>query len=126
MKTTLYYRNKGRAYQKVKGHLELLGVKFNEVCIGKRSEYLNEQTLINILEKAEDGFDSIIVRGKRGLEFMENMSTTSMIKYLIMYPDYLQQCFVIGEKAMVNGLNDIDEYTIFIPFHKREMSKYTW
>lgn len=126
MKTTLYYRNRGRQYQKIKGHLELLGVKFNEVCIGRSSQDLNEDTIIKILEKAEDGFDSIIVRGKKGLELMETMSTKGLIRYLIDYPEYMQQCFVVGEKAMVNGLNDIDEYTIFVPFHKREMSKYTW
>lgn len=124
--TTLYYRNKGRAYQKVKSHLELLGVHFNEVCIGRSSDDLNEETIMKILEKAEEGFDSIIVRGKKGLELMETMSTKGLIRYLIDYPEYMQQCFVVGEKAMVNGLNDIDEYTIFIPFHKREMSKYTW
>jgi len=126
MNTTLYYRIRGRSYHKIKEHLDELNVKYDEVCIGKKSEALNEDTLMKILEKAEEGFDSIIIRGKKSLDLMENMTTLGLIKFLVMYPDYLQQCFVVGEKAMVNGLNDIDEYTIFIPFQKREMSKYTW
>ncbi|MDX9692490.1 MAG: hypothetical protein RBT45_08535 [Acholeplasmataceae bacterium] len=119
-----YFRGKGSAYRLVKEKLNLLNVEYEEIPFCPYSPEHNEKIIMELVEKSENGFDDIVIRGKTTREILENYTTKSLVKYLASHLHYLQKCFVVSDKVMVVGVNELDEYTPFIAFEKREMSKF--
>jgi len=125
----LYYHTANRPYVEIKKILKNLGIEYKEV---KMSNNLITREFVGILaERCENGFDDLIKTNIQ--KDCDDLKYSEMVELIVKdYKEILKSAIFFGKMGRTGEKNPRykvtsgtieDEYTVHIPYEKREVSK---
>lgn len=125
----LFHTSKNKQYQEMKKILDNLEIKYVEVRL---NEAIVDEKFINMLvERSTNGFDDIVKSPTRYMPELdlEEMKFNDFVKYIVEnYENALKTAIFFGKIGAKGDYQTAsgaveDEYTVFVEYQKREMSK---
>ena len=118
----LYYRKEGRDFEHMKSLLDELEIDY--VCIKVNNKKVTRDFVSLMLYYTENGFEDLIKNPKKSGLDVDEMTTKQLITEIALDPDrYLKEVWVLGKNGLLKSIKNKDELTVFVDYHKREMSK---
>ncbi len=120
-----YFSDKNREYKKIKVILNKFEIEHKQVRL--TDERITKEFIESILEYCQNGFDDIVKnvnKVSRDKKY-DDFKYSEMIAFIIEHKqEILKPVFFLGKNGVVTSKTyDEDEFTIHIPYYKREMSK---
>lgn len=125
----LFYTDKNKQYQDMKAILNKLEIKYVEIRLN--DAIVDEKFIVMLVERSTNGFDDLVKSPKRYMPDLDldEIKFNDFVKVIVEnYENALKTAIFFGQLGSSGQYQTTsgaieDEYTVYVDYDKREMSK---